>query len=179
MTSKINHEETFKICVDYWNTLTEVQHAPLRHPTFCRCCIPVFQELLTEVRTASRATSTLTAPSPLSLGAFFIVLCGTTALGCVVEPNNDTVEVNGMSGNNHLAPLETPETFSERLRKYQAVLNDVRRTLVLKMARPREVCIHYDEDTGTVDRDYQTDTGRSLVSCSVDSCLSNQLTGIG
>jgi exportin-1 len=49
--------------------------------------------------------------------------------------------------------------YSERLRRYQPVLNDVRRTLVCKMARPQEVCIHYHEETGTVDRDYHTDTG--------------------
>lgn len=124
MTAKINHEETFKICVDYWNFLSE--------------------ELLTEVRTASRATSSLTMDAP--------------PLALDDAPGDATAAVNGTSGSTETTPLETPEAFSSRLRKYQKVLNDVRKTLVLKMARPREVCIHYDEETGTVDRDYQTDT---------------------
>lgn len=61
-----------------------------------------------------------------------------------------------------MTPLESPEMYSERLRTYQSILNDVRKELILKMARPQEVCIHYDEESGTVDRDYETDTGKHV-----------------
>lgn len=56
-------------------------------------------------------------------------------------------------------PLESPEMYSERLRTYRPVLDNVCKELIMKMARPQEVCIHYDEESGTVDRDYETDTG--------------------
>ncbi|XP_053991470.1 exportin-1-like isoform X2 [Hylaeus volcanicus] len=110
ISAKVNHEETFKICVDFWNNFAET--------------------LLSEVRTASRSAGAVQSPLLMM-----------------------THHVDGEP-----TPLESPEMYSERLRRYQPVLNDVRRTLICKMARPQEVCIHYHAETGTVDRDYHTDT---------------------
>lgn len=126
MTSKIAHEETFKICVDYWHSLAEC--------------------LLNDVRASHRATQALNMSNAADAGP--LLLLGGE------QPAQNGIPLNGIIP----APLENPEMFSEKLREYQPVFNAVRRTLILKMARPREVCIRYDEETGTVDRDYETDT---------------------
>lgn len=43
-------------------------------------------------------------------------------------------------------------------RKYLVQLNSVRRILIERMARPPEVYLYYDADSGSVDRDFQPDT---------------------
>lgn len=50
------------------------------------------------------------------------------------------------------------EASLKMLRQFQHILTDVRRVLIARMARPPEVYIVYDEDAGTVERDYQPDT---------------------
>eukprot|EP00922_Rhytidocystis_sp_ex-Travisia-forbesii_P020155 GHVS01029706.1.p1 GENE.GHVS01029706.1~~GHVS01029706.1.p1 ORF type:complete len:1123 (+),score=166.78 GHVS01029706.1:69-3437(+) len=54
--------------------------------------------------------------------------------------------------------LDEPERYSKRLSYYQETLKAVRTALVEKMAKPREVYIQYDQETGEVTREYQVDT---------------------
>lgn len=45
-----------------------------------------------------------------------------------------------------------------RLKMYEHILNDIRKTVIEKMAKPQEVYISYDNETGEVVRDFEPDT---------------------
>ena len=53
----------------------------------------------------------------------------------------------------------SPADLSWRVRLYGGVLNEVRAVLIHKMAKPQEVYIQFDQETGEVTRDYEVDTG--------------------
>ena len=53
----------------------------------------------------------------------------------------------------------TPAELSWRVKQYAEVLNEVRGVLISRMAKPQEVYIQFDEETGEVTRDYEVDTG--------------------
>ncbi|CDI80118.1 exportin, putative [Eimeria acervulina] len=52
----------------------------------------------------------------------------------------------------------TPAELSWRVKQYAEVLNEVRGVLISRMAKPQEVYIQFDEETGEVTRDYEVDT---------------------
>ncbi|KEG01142.1 exportin-1, putative [Plasmodium vinckei vinckei] len=45
-----------------------------------------------------------------------------------------------------------------RIKLYEFILNDIRRTIIEKMAKPQEIYISYDNETGEVVRDFEPDT---------------------
>lgn len=42
---------------------------------------------------------------------------------------------------------------------YSDILNNLRGVMIKKMAKPQEVYIQFDEETGEVTREYDVDTG--------------------
>eukprot|EP00917_Polyrhabdina_sp_WS-2016_P014275 GHVP01031273.1.p1 GENE.GHVP01031273.1~~GHVP01031273.1.p1 ORF type:complete len:1088 (-),score=200.61 GHVP01031273.1:2483-5746(-) len=55
-------------------------------------------------------------------------------------------------------PLENPQIHSRHLTEMQEVLTQMRQTLVTRMAKPEEVYVTYDEESGCVDKYYRPDT---------------------
>ncbi|KAL8436365.1 hypothetical protein ACSSS7_001765 [Eimeria intestinalis] len=51
-----------------------------------------------------------------------------------------------------------PADLSWRVRLYANVLNDVRGVMIRKMAKPQEIYIQFDQETGEVTREYEVDT---------------------
>ncbi|KOB87671.1 hypothetical protein PFDG_04121 [Plasmodium falciparum Dd2] len=45
-----------------------------------------------------------------------------------------------------------------RIKLYEFILNDIRKTVIEKMAKPQEIYISYDNETGEVVRDFEPDT---------------------
>lgn len=103
--SLIPHDETFKICLDFWQHFADT----------------LLKEVLRNYKQSQA--------SPLILSA---------------EEN--------------FGVLASPESYSKRLVVYQPLLRDVRKLLVERMAKPQEIYIQFDEETGEVTREYQTDT---------------------
>ncbi|XP_026193527.1 exportin-1 [Cyclospora cayetanensis] len=52
----------------------------------------------------------------------------------------------------------TPAELSWRVRHYEGILNEVRAVLIRRMAKPQEIYIQFDQETGEVTRDYEVDT---------------------
>lgn len=42
---------------------------------------------------------------------------------------------------------------------YSGILNNLRGVMIRKMAKPQEVYIQFDQETGEVTREYEVDTG--------------------
>ncbi|OXB62715.1 UNVERIFIED_CONTAM: hypothetical protein H355_000313, partial [Colinus virginianus] len=55
-----------------------------------------------------------------------------------------------------------PAELSWRVKQYADVLNNVRKVMIKKMAKPQEVYIQFDEETGEVTREHEVDTGVSV-----------------
>lgn len=53
-----------------------------------------------------------------------------------------------------------PSELSWRVRLYANILNDVRAVMIKKMAKPQEIYIQFDQETGEVTREYDVDTGQ-------------------
>lgn len=51
-----------------------------------------------------------------------------------------------------------PSELSWRVRLYANILNDVRAVMIKKMAKPQEIYIQFDQETGEVTREYEVDT---------------------
>lgn len=158
--SNIPHDETFKICLDYWNFFSET--------------------LLREIhQNAQKALGDMMGNSPSSENALLLDFStSSSANGCNNTNNgNNNIFNNNISNsssassssvgnlNAHIYPSSFltnpsyhPEKFSKRLDVYQNILDDVRICMVDKMAKPQEVYIQFDEETGEVTREYQPDT---------------------
>eukprot|EP00923_Selenidium_pygospionis_P028632 GHVN01051325.1.p1 GENE.GHVN01051325.1~~GHVN01051325.1.p1 ORF type:complete len:1134 (-),score=196.33 GHVN01051325.1:166-3567(-) len=104
------------------------------------------EELVNEVRGAHQTA--LGATGRAVTGGVSEVSAGTGGV-----PKDDTYDIESSP-----APLEHPELYSERLNTYQPILNQVREILTKRMAKPREVLIAVDDDTGAVEREFTPDT---------------------
>lgn len=64
----------------------------------------------------------------------------------------------GVSGIDALRLPCSSSELSWRVKMYSGVLNEVRKVMIRKMAKPQEVYIQFDQETGEVTRDHEVDT---------------------
>eukprot|EP01071_Lankesteria_metandrocarpae_P004817 Lankesteria_metandrocarpae@DN3708_c0_g1_i2.p1 len=149
--TRIQHDATFKICLDYWHFFTEDLFAEMQ-VNRCKSSaqIPVDALMASNAGTASQ---------------IFMMLAASSAAGTqtnVARLGSGGAEFGATSDNSSpmlsMEPSDNPYSYCTRLALYEFALDELRRILIARMAKPAEVYITYDEETQTIDRDYQPDT---------------------
>ncbi|KAF7458676.1 putative exportin 1 [Cryptosporidium felis] len=126
--SFIQNDETFKVCVDFWLHFT--------------------QQLVYEVLENSKKKSSDSSISNIQSISSPLFLLGKEPYG-----NLDNSESHRSEN-----PFNNPEEYSSRLVHYQSLLCNVRKMIICRMAKPQEVYIAIDPETGEVTRENIPDT---------------------
>uniref|UniRef100_A0A8C9GEN0 Exportin-1-like n=1 Tax=Piliocolobus tephrosceles TaxID=591936 RepID=A0A8C9GEN0_9PRIM len=76
------------------------------------------------------------------------------------ESNNCLVNINDHTSILDKIDLTAADIkkMCPRIKLYEFILNDIRKTVIEKMAKPQEIYISYDNETGEVVRDFEPDT---------------------
>ncbi|CEM16917.1 unnamed protein product [Vitrella brassicaformis CCMP3155] len=152
ITQACSNDSTFKTCIDFWHYLAQRLYENMRPP-----------------ESTTNGSNGLPPPLLLDGGA----MNGTAPQDAMQATGMDT----SSDGNSTLAAPHSSPThlgpggpscgggspfdlsiLNPYTPIYNGVMSDVRRVLMLKMAKPPEVLIVIDEETGEVSRELQVDT---------------------
>ncbi|TRY52326.1 exportin 1 [Cryptosporidium tyzzeri] len=126
--SYIQNDEIFKVCVDFWLHFTQ----------------QLVFDVLDNSKKKSNDSSMMNSQAKSS--PLFLL-------------KNDTFgNIDNSDPHRQENPFNNPEEYSSRLVHYQSLLCDVRKMVICRMAKPQEVYIAIDPETGEVTRENIPDT---------------------
>lgn len=163
MLANSNMEEIFLVIIDYYNVFTE----------------QLIRELIERVEEENAAKSGKTNVSPnrnmqmttVTNACLENIQQGQRKSYSFAMMANDSIrfsrngkdqtsgvcEYSSILDQVDLSPVEM-KMLCPRMKLYEFILNDIRKTVIEKMAKPQEVYISYDNETGEVVRDFEPDT---------------------
>ncbi|CRG95257.1 exportin-1, putative [Plasmodium gallinaceum] len=160
MLANSNMEEVFLIIIDYYNIFTEqlirelITRLEQEHNLKNKNCSNSSTELknsLTSIASLNLESSSLSNRKSYSFA---------TMNNDINATNNKAININEYSSildKIDLTPTEIRK-MCPRIKLYEFILNDIRKTVIEKMAKPQEIYISYDNETGEVVRDFEPDT---------------------
>ncbi|SOV10692.1 exportin-1, putative [Plasmodium gaboni] len=178
MLANSNMEEVFLIIIDYYNIFTEQlirelitrleqEHNFKNKNDMNSSSLDMKNTLTTNINLES---SSLTNRKSYS----FVTM--NNDINLLNNNNNNNNNSNNMNSSNINSNLVinineyssildkidlTPSDIKKmcpRIKLYEFILNDIRKTVIEKMAKPQEIYISYDNETGEVVRDFEPDT---------------------
>ncbi|CRG99898.1 exportin-1, putative [Plasmodium relictum] len=164
MLANSNMEEVFLIIIDYYNIFTEqlirelITRLEQEHNLKNKNCSNSSTELKNSL--ASMNTSLNLESSSLSNRKSYSFATMSNDLTLNNNNSNKTININEYSSildKIDLTPTEIRK-MCPRIKLYEFILNDIRKTVIEKMAKPQEIYISYDNETGEVVRDFEPDT---------------------
>ncbi|KAJ1607688.1 putative exportin 1 [Cryptosporidium canis] len=126
--SYIQNDEIFKVCVDFWLHFT--------------------QQLVYDVLDNSKKKPNENSMANHQANSSPLFLLKNDSFSNIDNPESQRQE----------NPFNNPEEYSSRLVHYQSLLCDVRKMIICRMAKPQEVYIAIDPETGEVTRENIPDT---------------------
>ncbi|SBT56131.1 exportin-1, putative [Plasmodium ovale wallikeri] len=185
MLANSNMEEVFLIIIDYYNIFTEQlirelitrleQEQNLKNKNGVNTTSSEMKNTLSNSlinvnldpsvgNRKSYSFATMVGESSLTMGIGMgngSANGGGTGTGCIVGSGSGS-QININEYSSILDKIDLTQSdikkMCPRIKLYEFILNDIRKTVIEKMAKPQEIYISYDNETGEVVRDFEPDT---------------------
>ncbi|SCN12403.1 exportin-1, putative [Plasmodium malariae] len=167
MLANSSMEEVFLIIIDYYNIFTEqlirelIARLEQEHNLKNKNGSNPSSELKNSLGISSMNMSMNLETSSLSNRKAYSFatmnndtsVSGSSSVNAVININ----EYSSILDKIDLTPTDIKK-MCPRIKLYEFILNDIRKTVIEKMAKPQEIYISYDNETGEVVRDFEPDT---------------------
>ncbi|GAW80789.1 exportin-1 [Plasmodium gonderi] len=169
MLANSNMEEVFLIIIDYYNIFTEqlirelITRLEQEHNLKNKVGANVSNDINNSIATQSMGIPINLESSSLSnrKAYSFATMNNDSSLITNSGSNGSSIininEYSSILDKIDLTPADIKK-MCPRIKLYEFILNDIRKTVIEKMAKPQEIYISYDNETGEVVRDFEPDT---------------------